>query len=228
MKYTRKIAVFLLISTAFIFVSCGSEDSSAPATTKQQASDTTRLKEMSDTVTKKMRNIASDENYQTLISTSDDLKKILKEWSGYSPDSSADILVIPVTEKLIPSYEIPDSGLDSLSDSTRDYVIRIMASSIASRMNSTYAGTEAIAASAVAQYSETFRIDTETFQNQIWIIPCTDTVGITVSFNGTGDQVVTVCASYCTLPEPESREGMLSVLFGASCYDEIGAYYLSL
>lgn len=220
MKYAKKSIVFVLFCSVILLASCDKEDQ------KTSSSDTDELRKMSDTVIEKMQTITSDEQYQMLIGSPDETKKILADWRKCPPDASADILVIPITEKLIPPEEASTSGLDQLKDTTREYVIRRIASSLNARLNSTYAGTAAIAASSVAQYSETFRIDTDSFTNQVWIIPCTDSVGILVDFIDTGDNVATVSAAYCALPEPESRDALLPLLFGGSSYEEIGAYYL--
>lgn len=223
---SRKITYALFLLSAILFLSsCSKEPPSMDRW--QTSSDTAGLRSMSDTTVKKMQALASDENYQTLTATPDEVKKILADWSRYSPDGSADILVIPISEKLIPFDEVPDFDMNSLSDSSKKYLMRHIASVLNSRLNSTYAGTAAIAAGSISCYSETFRIDTDTFNDQVWLLPCTDSVGITVSFTGTGDNVVTVCASYCAIPEPENREQFLSLIFGASSFDEIGAYNMS-
>lgn len=224
MKSRKIMYAFFVLSVTFLLVSC---ESKTPSSDQGQTSSATAdLRSMSETVIKKMQSFASDENYHTLTGTPDEVKKILADWNKYSPDYSADILVIPISEKLISSYENPEFDFNSLNDSSKKYVIRHIASAFNSRLNSTYAGTAAIAAGSVSSYTETFRIDTGTSHNQLWLLPCTDSVGITVSFTDTGDNVVTVCASYCTVPEPENREQMLSFIFGASSFEEIGAYYL--
>ena len=223
---SRKITYALfLLSAILLLSSCSKEPPSMDQ--GQTSSDTAGLRSMSDTTVKKMQALASDENYQTLTATPDEVKKILADWSRYSPDGSADILVIPISEKLIPFDEVADFDMNSLSDSSKKYLMRHIASVLNSRLNSTYAGTVAIAAGSISCYSETFRIDTDTFNDQVWLLSCTDSVGITVSFTSTGDNVVTVCASYCAIPEPENREQFVSLIFGASSFDEIGAYNMS-
>lgn len=220
MNYIKKRMVSVLFCSVLLLAACGSKD-------ENLSSDTDGLRKMSDAVIQKMQAITSDENYQTLIGSPDEVKQILKEWVKHSPDTSADILVIPVTEKLIPADENLTIDLDQLNDVAKEYGIRrIAATAICSQLNSTYAGTAAIAASSIAQYSETFRIEAGSFTDQVWIISCTDSLGILVSFVNTGDNVATVSASYCALPEPESRNTLLPLLFGASSYEEIGACVL--
>lgn len=220
----RKIMI-VLSSLLFIILitSCGKNDSLTD--TDPAPSDTAILKEMCDIVVEKMRTINGDENYRSLMSSSNELSDLIKEWSGYQPDDCTDILVIPITEKLVQSYT-HSTTFDQLNDTAKEYEIRRIASSLGSFMSSTYAGTATMAASSVSCYSETFRIDKDTVDNQVWLISCTDSVGIIVSFVNTGDKVTTVSASYCAIPEPESREKLLSLLFGGSTYQDIGAYPL--
>ncbi len=226
MKSRKIMYVFFMLCVTILLASCESKTPSAGQ--EQTSSGTAGLRSMSDTVIKNMQAFASDENYHTLTGTPDEVKKILADWSRYSPDGSTDILVIPISEKLIPSDGIPEFDMNSLNSSSKKYLMRHIASALNSRLNSSYAGTTAIAAGSISCYSETFRIDTDTFNDQVWLLSCTDSVGITVSFTDTGDNVVTVSASYCAIPEPENREQMLSLIFGASSFDEIGAYNLPL
>jgi hypothetical protein len=221
MKTKQTITLFILLSV-LLFTACGNSGSSV--SNNGHPTDTAGLKEMSGTVIEKMQTINRDENYHSLLSTSEELSRILKEWTECQPDPSADILVIPVTEKLIRSYS--RNSLDKVSGVSKDFAIRRIASNLAGYISSRFAGTSAIAASSIAGYSETFRMDTDKLDNQVWIIPCTDSVGIIVNFINTGDRVATISAAYCTLPEPEKREELLSLLFGASDYKEMGAYYL--
>lgn len=216
-----KTATLIILLSVLLCTACGSDDLSGGK--NGHSAGTASLKKMSDTVVEKMQTINRDENYHSLLSTSDELSDILKEWNNCRPGKS-DILVIPVTEELIRSYS--HNTLDKVKDVSKEFAMKRLTSNLGSYISSRFGGTAAMAASSVSGYYETFRIDADDFSNQIWIIPCTDSVGIVVNFTSTGENIATVGASYCILPEPQKREELLSLLFGASNYKEMGAYTL--
>lgn len=180
------------------------------------------LYDKSVAVTEGLKGLSGDRAYLKALSSADELVEQVLEWSVALQEKPGEIYIIPLDSELteILMEESVMGELSSIEEQTVDYLRSRMLTSLGFILNARFGGTTEVASAGIASYSETFRMDGFEAESQTWLIRYTDELGVCVAFNATGDDVLTVSASFVIWPTltEEEQQG----LFGDAGPEQLG------
>lgn len=216
----KGIALLFTIGLTVCFAACGTNvPETQDSLTEQQTVESQTLeedpfdeeaflKETTIEVTDALAELISCDAYLAVMSSAQELQEVLEGWKGLKIDQSQPIHVIPLdlsdTETYLKSIAGEDLPLDQMPQTVREYLLGRMGESVGNVVNSRLGGASVLAASSVARYSKTY-VPKGAVENQVWIVPASDTVSLCLSFTNTGNGVLTVTATYVVLNQ-EMRE----------------------
>ncbi|MGN0423893.1 MAG: hypothetical protein ACI4FY_01125 [Acetatifactor sp.] len=216
----KGFALFFTIGLAVCFVACGKNGpETQDSLTEQQTIESQTieeapfdeeafLKETTVEVTDALAELISCDAYLDVMSAAQELNQVIEGWRGLKIDQSQPIHVIPLnlsdTETYLKSLAGEDLPLDQMPQTVKEYLLGRMGESFGNVVNSRLGGASVLAASSVARYSKTY-VPKGAVENQVWLVPASDTVSLCLSFTNTGNGVLTVTATYAVLDQ-EMRE----------------------
>lgn len=219
------IAVSMALGLTLCLSGCGKNAESQSTITAPN--DNTPI-EITYDADSELRNIATEmatslselvacDSYLNVMTSSDEIMEVVETWRNVNIDKTSPIYMYPIDSKTIEScikYSSNDKlDLTDMSDNIKDYVISNCTNSLVNIINSGAGGVDVLAASSIVRYSKTF-VPRSSIENQVWMIPCEDTVAVCISFTNTGSGALTVTASYAVY-DKEIKE-MLSESLGFS------------
>lgn len=165
------------------------------------------LYDKSVAVTEGLKALSGDEAYLEAFGGTDELVGQVLEWSQALQEKPGEIYIIPSDSELAKMLMESVTGeMPSIEEQTVDYLRKQMVASLWSILNARFGGAMVVASAGIAGYSETFRVDGFEAESQTWLIRYTDELGVCVAFNATGDDVLTVSASFVVWPELTEAE----------------------
>lgn len=182
------------------------DGTSAEAVQLSEAEVRSWLYDKSVVVTEGLKALSGDEAYLELFLGTDELARQVLEWHEGLQEEAGEIYIIPVDSVLMKSFI--GEGTDWLSTEgiAAEYLTNRLAASVGNVLNGRFGGASVLAASGAANYSATFRMDGFEAESQTWLIRYTDELGVCVAFAATGDDVLTVSASFVVWPELTEAE----------------------
>lgn len=191
--------------------SMGSQSQESQVPEEIPFDEETALKEIAIEVTDALSELISCDAYMEAMSSPQELQEVLEGWRGLKIDQTRPVCVIPLGSAELKAYLESMAGqefsMDGMSDTVKEYLLLKTGSSIGSMLNARLGGTVVLAASSVANYTKTY-VPKGTVENQIWLMPASDTVSFCVTFSNTGNGVLTASATYVVLNQ-EMRDLLL-------------------
>lgn len=153
------------------------------------------MTEQAVNATECLAKMASDEVYVKLYINNSDIEELVADWSEASIDEDQSVVILRADEDTVEDFLKVNGETDGLSDFTKEYLVNQIVLTIPNVLNGSF-GTDTLAASSVANYSNSYYVDFD-IDNQLWLIP-TDEDGLAygVCFTNAGDDVCCVSARY--------------------------------
>ena len=170
------------------------------------------LKEITIEVTEALSELISCDAYLDVMSSAQELNQVIEGWRALKIDQSQPICVIPLnlsdTEAYLKSMAGQDLSLDGMPETVKEYLFGKVGGSIGNLLNARLGGASVLAAASIASFAKTY-VPEKAVENQVWLVPASDTGSVCVSFTNTGNGVLTVTATYAVL-----NQEMRDLLFG--------------